>query len=197
MILFLEVLHLRLTWIKPCCSDRGCSESLQNGTFWRIRAKNDGRRLLAGAAVSVAADGCNSIAAEIGGYMASRLIKMLLLVTMGTASAPSWAVLPDISTGNGLYQLCTSQDSDESITCISYVFGYVIGAESAALEIRRMAGLSPTASLSAFCRPNGVTAGQLKDIAVKFLTDTPEGRHLSSSALLMVAFERAFPCQRK
>jgi hypothetical protein len=45
--------------------------------------------------------------------------------------------------------------------------------------------------------PHSVTNGQMIDIAVKYLKDRPEERHLSAAILVVEAMTKAFPCSSK
>ena len=93
-----------------------------------------------------------------------------------------------MSTGNGYLEYCTSNDSLLSIVCLAYTKGLVEGFIGA-----------PVASHTqqVICPPEGVNVGQERDVAVKYMTDNPEYRHLMTSALVLVALQKAFPCPAK
>jgi len=59
-----------------------------------------------------------------------------------------------------------------------------------------VSGVVDTLNGSNFCLSKGVTTGQLMDIVGKFATDHPEIRHLNATPLVVVALERAFPCEK-
>ena len=49
---------------------------------------------------------------------------------------------------------------------------------------------------SVVCMPTGVTGGQGKLIAVKWLKDHPQELHLGASLLTLKALIAAFPCKK-
>ena len=84
-------------------------------------------------------------------------------------------------TGNMLKQDCNSDVNFNRDFC----FGYVIGvADSNALLI---------------CAPRnaGVTQGQFRDIAKKYLNDNPALLHRDADGLVLDALKKAFPCPKK
>ena len=46
-----------------------------------------------------------------------------------------------------------------------------------------------------FCKPDGVTQGQLTDIVIKYLEANPEKLHLSAGGLVANALYAVFPCE--
>lgn len=46
-----------------------------------------------------------------------------------------------------------------------------------------------------FCVPQNATAGQITDVAKKYLNDHPEDRHLTASSLILFSLKQAFPCK--
>jgi hypothetical protein len=74
-------------------------------------------------------------------------------------------------------------------TCLKdadWCFGYSLAIVDA------VAGLNdPNAK---FCIPNGVTAGQLKDLFVKTLEDTPEWRHMPAPYTFIEKLVALYPC---
>jgi hypothetical protein len=48
----------------------------------------------------------------------------------------------------------------------------------------------------AYCAPQGVTVGQLRDAVIKYLMDHPERRHLPFARLALDALKASFPCRK-
>ena len=80
--------------------------------------------------------------------------------------------------GNDIITDCVDGSSNFQ-SCIGYVMG--IGDS---LELREL-----------ICRPGGITAGQLRNIALKHLENNPEDTHHPASYLLQNAFQEAYPCK--
>jgi hypothetical protein len=84
--------------------------------------------------------------------------------------------------GNSLKSSCQDDDVVGRMFCMGYVIGV---ADSRAYE---------------YCAPSGqsgVTQGQLRDIAVKYLNNNPEMLHRDADVLVMNALQNAFPCHKK
>ena len=56
-------------------------------------------------------------------------------------------------------------------------------------------GVVDKGGLSYLCVPYGVTYSQYRDIAKKFLGETPERRHEPAADLVNQAHAEAFPCR--
>jgi hypothetical protein len=80
--------------------------------------------------------------------------------------------------GNALLSDCESNDAFSAGACL----GYVTGAHD---------GLGPRLVLV----PENATAGQIKDVVVKYLRDNPESRNLPAGVLVMLALVKAWPRQ--
>ena len=68
-----------------------------------------------------------------------------------------------------------------------YCYGYVSGVTDGAVSAE---ALHPE-----ICFPDGVTNGQIFDIALKFVRDNPDIRNWSTKNLIFVAVVKAFPCK--
>jgi hypothetical protein len=90
--------------------------------------------------------------------------------------------------GNELYVDMTSGTSLGAMYKQGYVLGYVTAVADAGIE-------HPVSGFK-FCIPDSVTAGQLGDIAEKWLEEHPQHRHYIASGLLAAAFRDAFPCKK-
>lgn len=113
----------------------------------------------------------------------ARMIAMAAAVFAIMPSQPTFAATPpntDITTGNGLYAICTSPEDDFRLLCLAYVMG--------ATDV--------LVRLGANCRPHGVTNEQMKDVVIAGLRDDVISRHLASSALMMKYEAAAFPCKK-
>jgi Rap1a immunity proteins len=89
------------------------------------------------------------------------------------------------TTGNAWKESCDQQnDAYEVGVCLGQVLGEVDGLTT---------GLWIGASTAPFCIPTGVTNGQIKDVAYKYVTDHPENRQLRLSVLVTSALIAAFP----
>ncbi len=91
--------------------------------------------------------------------------------------------------GNKLHLQC----SQNKLIAMTYVIGvvdeitnrpYILSSEDKIVQQRRY-----------LCLPQGVTAGQLADVACKYLTETPENRHYTANINISAALTKAFPCQ--
>ena len=116
----------------------------------------------------------------------------LLVVFASIISFPVHAV-----DGNEFLRNCAQQRAGfQSGYCMGYVVGIADGA-SAQFEVEKANAALPWGVFALnpiFCRPNGVTNGQLQDIAVQFLQRNPQRRHEDAMLLVLNAFTEAFPC---
>lgn len=105
----------------------------------------------------------------------------LLAANPAAPQAPSQAY----KTGNDLLTDCDGPAADEGdkSLCLGYILGVVDGAE----------GLGIALDLGKLNVPPAVTAGQLRDIVVRYLTAHPELRHYSAAQLVYIAALEAFP----
>jgi hypothetical protein len=82
-------------------------------------------------------------------------------------------------TGNDLKEMC----GDDSLACTMYVIGFNQG-----LEV-------PDNINAMYCRPDGVTNGQLRTVIEKYIYDHPEQLHIGGGGVVMIALIEAFPCE--
>lgn len=110
------------------------------------------------------------------------IITTTVLLTGGSpASASNYRMQPYWTYGNTLFRACEGgAGSFRDGVCVGFVFGVV--------DMHNAAGLKM------FCVPEGVTGGQLKDIAKKYLAEHPGERHLPASFLVIKALKETFPC---
>lgn len=104
------------------------------------------------------------------------MIKKLVLaaaVVCGPAHAEFYS-------GNELLQRMQSESHIERAVAIGFV-----------------AGVADAWDYVMVCPPDGVTVGQTRDIALKFLILNPGKRHKSAAELVLDALIEAWPCAKK
>jgi len=84
--------------------------------------------------------------------------------------------------GNKVLILCTHPEGFKGC------YGYIAGIADS------MAGGNPVGGKRA-CIQKEVTAGQLVDVTVNYLTQNPAERHVMGSHLVAAALAQAFPCR--
>lgn len=117
----------------------------------------------------------------IKGVMAACVAACVYLSAMPGAAA--------YISGNELHEMCAKDAGiDFSLSCTLYVLGV-------ADTMRVMSRVTtPIANFKHICVPSGATSGQLTDVAIKYLRDHPEKRHLGAMVLVINAIREAFPC---
>ena len=94
--------------------------------------------------------------------------------------------------GNALHSICTGSDGPGTNTCRGYLTGVADAMTAYNARNKSRHDSSPNSS----CIPEGVSAEQLRQVWVKYSTETPENLHLAAAGLVIVAFEQAWPCPR-
>jgi Rap1a immunity proteins len=89
----------------------------------------------------------------------------------------------DVSIGNALYAACTNKDEHFVIACYAYIEGVTEGYNETAEAVQNVA------------MPQGVTYGQIDDVAINYLSKHPEKRHLRSAVLIIQALHEAWPAK--
>jgi len=100
---------------------------------------------------------------------------ILAALLMTSTAAYSSSVLD----GNSLLSDCQSDDQ-------SFCLGYALGVETT-MRLADLIGKS--------CIPDGVTAEQLAEVAIRYLKANPKNRHFGAQGLLIHAFNKAWPCK--
>ncbi|TRM53299.1 hypothetical protein YH64_009375 [Achromobacter sp. LC458] len=114
--------------------------------------------------------------------------RMMSAAAFAAVMATSYSArADDFSSGNYWLPVCQSTVAAQNMLCLAYVRGVWDG-------ITLHEELSKTAPY--FCVPKNVTVGQLKDVFLKYLVDTPRNRHLSGDVLVMTSLMQAFPCKQ-
>jgi Rap1a immunity proteins len=119
--------------------------------------------------------------------MRNQLMRKVLLATVITSCFVSPAVAALIS-GNELYKYC-QKDATRAI-CL----GYISGVADVTQLIATKAEEDEVSRSLAFCRPVGVTNGQLVDVVMTYLEETPEDRHLPALVVILAALRQPWPC---
>ena len=87
--------------------------------------------------------------------------------------------------GNALLEQCEGESAVNKTTC----YGYLMGIEDTVDLYYNLGRLN-----KGWCIPDGVSAGQLRKVAIKGLNDKPEWLHLPAASSLRLIFKDAFPC---
>jgi hypothetical protein len=93
-------------------------------------------------------------------------------------------------TGSDILDFCTDPSNKVSLSkgmCI----GFTNGVEEGYIFGTVLHGVTK----KAFCKPKGVSRGQVQLIVVKYLKDNPEQLHDFATLLIVKAMAQAFPCQ--
>ena len=100
--------------------------------------------------------------------------KLLVALLMVPAMAHA-----EFMTGNQLHSKLNSTDVSERIQAL----GYIQGVFDAGQHFRH-------------CAPDniGITAGQIKDIVLKYLNDRPALRNITADLLIIDALKQIWPC---
>ena len=103
-------------------------------------------------------------------------MKKLLAILLLTASSAQAQFL----SGNELYSSITSSEDYKRL----YAIGYV-------------AGIADLGNKTLHCINQGVTMGQVFDVAKRYLERNPEIRDYSAESLVSLALAQAWPCPTK
>ena len=109
------------------------------------------------------------------------------------ALAGNATAIYSFETGNTLLRNCESNGGMDYGDCVGYLKAVSDG-------IRYNKGSFPNASHperyihNDICTPDGITAGQLVKVWVKWANDNPQHLHLATQGLVMAAFAEAWPC---
>lgn len=81
--------------------------------------------------------------------------------------------------GNMLYQRMTGDSLDKM-----FALGYVAGA-------------ADSANGATYCPAANVTIGQINDMVLRFLANSPESRHFTADHIVISLVSKAWPCARR
>lgn len=99
----------------------------------------------------------------------------ILLMVPCLARAEFW-------TGNNLYNSLTSSETADRI----HAMGYVMGVFDVYINVTFCPG-----------NQNGITAGQIRDMAIAWLSVNSATRNRTAEALLNDMFKQAWPCKQR
>ena len=88
-------------------------------------------------------------------------------------------------TGNELLEECTG-NVGKQMSCLGYIEGV-----SDSLDLGR------ANNSRSGCVADGVTAGQLQDVVIRYLRNNPEKRNFDASVLTVIALGEAWNCKSK
>lgn len=104
-------------------------------------------------------------------------MKLSLALMAGIAALPT-AARAEWMDGNELHETCTTTAPLDRALCLSYVIGVLDG-----LRYLPQPPVTPT----------GATAGQVRDVVAKYLTDHPEKRDQQARMIVRTAVADAWP----
>jgi len=113
----------------------------------------------------------------------ARLVASVAIATSVLAATAPYAV-GAFYTGNELLEFCRSQNP---VTAVDYV--------KDASCIFYIAGITDVINTRQACIASSVTAGQVRDVVVKWLKANPQERHYTAHNLVVLALSKAFPCR--
>jgi Rap1a immunity proteins len=135
-----------------------------------------------------------------------RILIAVALCCVGgvTAWANPAGPYPAFTTGNKLFSECEGfrtqgTVSPDEIVRFTYCKAYVVGvADALAMFKAHLEGGSFWSGLTGtsvkYCPPKGADSHQLTNVAIKYLRDYPEKRHLTAASLVANALAKGFPC---
>lgn len=110
-------------------------------------------------------------------------LKLLCLCSVLYVSATSANTF--YATGNQFQEAINRGDP----TNLGWVIGYVLGVVDSLDSVK-----NPLTGLC-FAIPEGVSVEQLTEIAMKYVMNNPQIRHLPANALVAIALSKNFPCK--
>ncbi|MGK2287274.1 Rap1a/Tai family immunity protein [Pedomonas sp. V897] len=120
---------------------------------------------------------------------------LALTLAVAVAVTPAIASASNTLDGNHLLKMCTSRiDTGSSGMKEAFDYGVCMGFIAGSLDYVQL--INEAAKKNITCVPDGVTAGQAKDIVVKYLQNNPEKRHEPQPLVTIFAFQDAFPCSQ-
>lgn len=132
-------------------------------------------------------------------------IALIFLLSMPSLAQDQHTQTEDFTpeaSGNAFSRLCSVVEKENregletlhSMACLGYVSGFVYGVET---EISFVQDVTKQDILTPFCRPNNLERGQMVRVVLKYIRENPEKAHLPTSALIMGALSKAYPCPVK
>jgi hypothetical protein len=111
-----------------------------------------------------------------------KLQTICVALALLTSSFPAMAWLD----GNHWHRECNGSGDSGKLACLVYVHGVLAGA----------AGQSTLSSTKpVLCMPENGNNQQYMDVYSQYLQNNPQDRHMDATALMFIAFIKAFPCK--
>lgn len=104
-------------------------------------------------------------------------MKLSLALAAGIATLPT-AAHAEWMDGNELHETCSTAAPLDRAMCLSYIIGVLDGLRYLPQPL---------------VTPKGATAGQVRDVVAKYLTDHPETRDLQARMIVKAAVVDAWP----
>lgn len=104
-------------------------------------------------------------------------MKLSIALVAGIAALPTTAHAEWMD-GNELHETCTTPAPLDRAMCLSYIIGVLDGLRYLPLPL---------------VTPKGATAGQVRDVVAKYLTDHPETRDQQARIIVKAAVVDAWP----
>lgn len=100
-----------------------------------------------------------------------------ILVALAILSGAAHAEFLD---GNKLHSYLTSESTTQRAVGVGYVMGVADSMHGAA-----------------YCPPETVTAGQMRDMVSNYLANVPADRHLSADSIVSKVLKSVWPCAQR
>jgi Rap1a immunity proteins len=122
----------------------------------------------------------------------------LCCVEGGTTKANPTEPFPTFTDGNELFDACEGfrtqgSLSPDEIMRFRYCEAYIVAVADTLAWLKTGLRASTGKSVK-YCPPKGAESHQLTSVAVNYLRDYPEKRHLAAASLVANALAKGFPC---
>jgi Rap1a immunity proteins len=123
----------------------------------------------------------------------TRVMVLAMLLSLIARAQSATETLQE--SGNAFLRQCSAVEKDRDLntadkahqmSCAAYVSGF---AEGVAFASDSLQPKTPV-----YCPSEGIEAGQLVRIVLKYIRDYPEAAHLRTVTLVGRSFKKAFPC---
>lgn len=106
-------------------------------------------------------------------------------------------------TGNQLLSACSATEDAQLGFCAGYIASMIEGLSWGSAMVAHRLDLAQdveqandfNAVMLGYCIPQQADNGQIADLVIKALEQTPETRHLPARGLIVEALQGAFPCE--
>lgn len=110
--------------------------------------------------------------------------RIMIAAALAMAPAPAGAAEPAEDNGNRLLSNCSDDGYFMEGFCLGYIRALTISAD-----------LIMANGNNAVCIPDGVQAGQVRDMIVAYIRRNPSSRHEHALVLVSWALREAWPCK--